>query len=51
LIGSFIGVPERYINHLDPKLNKGVWTQAEDVKLKELFEEHGPQVGTELCAV
>lgn len=35
---------ERYINHLDPTLNKGAWTIAEDEKLKELFQAHGQQV-------
>lgn len=27
---------ERYINHLDPDLNKGAWTEEEDKILLEL---------------
>ncbi|KAL1221647.1 Transcription factor MYB3R-4 [Cardamine amara subsp. amara] len=32
---------ERWVNCLDPKLNRGKWTEEEDEKLREAIAEHG----------
>lgn len=32
---------ERWVNILDPSLNRGAWTQEEDLKLKAAIREHG----------
>lgn len=31
----------RWVNILDPSLNRGAWTQEEDLKLKAAIREHG----------
>lgn len=32
---------ERWVNSLDPKVNRGKWTKEEDAKLREAIKEHG----------
>uniref|UniRef100_A0A1J3DIY7 Myb-like protein L n=1 Tax=Noccaea caerulescens TaxID=107243 RepID=A0A1J3DIY7_NOCCA len=32
---------ERWVNSLDPKVNRGKWTKEEDAKLREAITEHG----------
>ncbi|KAL9644251.1 hypothetical protein ABK040_005712 [Willaertia magna] len=34
---------ERYLNHLDPKINKKAWTEEEDAVIVEMHEKHGNQ--------
>lgn len=34
---------ERYLNHLDPRINKKAWTEEEDKIIIELHEKHGNQ--------
>ncbi|KAG2387719.1 hypothetical protein C9374_001313 [Naegleria lovaniensis] len=34
---------ERYLNHLDPRINKKAWTEEEDRIIIELHEKHGNQ--------
>lgn len=36
-----IQVRERYLNHLDPQINKDPWTTEEDKKLWHLYLVHG----------
>ncbi|CAD8172726.1 unnamed protein product [Paramecium octaurelia] len=36
-------VRERYINHLDPLINKKPWTQEEDQQLWALYQQFGPK--------
>lgn len=33
---------ERWINNLDPAINKGPWTKEEDERMKDLFKKYGP---------
>lgn len=34
-------IRERYINHLDPSINKKGWTKREDLKLWKLYQKLG----------
>jgi len=39
-------IRDRYINVLDPEIRKGKFTEEEDVKLIQLFKQHGPKWAT-----
>lgn len=39
-------VRERYVNKLDPKLNQEIWSTEEDMKLIDLYHQHGKRWST-----